>query len=345
VVLCVLLLLSLFLCVSVSAQAQCPTAPTHPEDRRIDKSSLSIAAYNAEWLFLNRSNCPGSGCPWANLAQAEIHLQHVADELVALNADIVSFEEVQDCYVLKKLNALVPSLQYLPYLVTGTDTSTGQNVAILTRIDPTTNVQRSTLRVTYPIPGSQCGVSSRGDSAVSKHYFATFNITGLPKPLTLFGMHFIAYPDDVYRCLQREAQASVIKTLVANALQQGHSTVVMGDFNDFDGVVPDQANSQPITQVLNLLRDPLPEVLGDELTNAASLAPVADRYTIWWDQDDDCSVTPNELTSLDHILFSNDLHPFVQSVTFAHTYPAVCNTYESDHWPVMLHLHIPQHRI
>jgi len=270
-------------------------------------------------------------------------MQHVAVELVALDADIVSFEEVQDCYVLSKLNALVPELNYLPYLVSGTDTSTGQNVGILTRVDPSISLQRSSLRVNYPVPESQCGYrGSAGDSAVSKHYFTTFNISGLPNPLSLFGMHFLAYPDDVSRCVQREAQASVIKSLVANALLQGHSTVVLGDLNDFDGLVLDQANSHPISQVLNLLRDPLPNVPGDDLINAASLAAQSDRYTIWWDQNENCAVEPNELTSLDHILYSQDLATFVDGVTFAHTYPAVCGTFESDHWPVVLRLKIPQ---
>jgi len=336
----VLLVISLFF---VEGQRQCPTAPLHPQDRRKDTSTLTIAAYNAEWLFLNRSNCPGTGCPWRNTAEAEHHLQVVAQELTVLDADIVSFEEVQDCYVLSKLNALVPELDYLPYLVTGTDTSTGQNVGILTRVDPSVSLQRSSLRVNYPIAGSQCGYTGGpGDSAVSKHYFTTFNISGLPSPLSLFGMHFLAYPDDVSRCVQREAQASVIKSLVSSALLQGHSTVVLGDLNDFDGLVLDQANSRPISQVLNLLRDPLPTIPGDELVNAASLTEQSNRYTIWWDQNDNCNVEPNELTSLDHILFSKDLAPYVDGVNFAHNYPAVCDTYESDHWPVVLHLTIPQ---
>lgn len=42
------------------AQKQCPYAPAQPQDRRPDKTKLTIATYNAEWLFLNRSNCPGN---------------------------------------------------------------------------------------------------------------------------------------------------------------------------------------------------------------------------------------------------------------------------------------------
>jgi len=339
-----LCLVSLLLFLSlVEAQSQCPTAPASPKDRRSDKSVLSIAAYNAEWLFLNRSNCPGSGCAWKNLAEAEYHMERVANELRILSADIISFEEVQDCMVLNKLNSMLIGLDYLPYLVTGTDTATGQNVGILTRIDPYISLRRTALRVTYPIAGSQCGYKgSAGDSAVSKHYIASFNIAGLPSPLTLIGMHFLAYPDDVSRCVQREAQASVIQSLIATALQEGHSVIAMGDLNDFDGVVRDQANSQPISQVLKLLQDPLPNVPGDELITAAEFAPQSDRYTIWWDRDGNCRIDPSELTSLDHLLFSSDLSLYVDKVSFEHNYPAVCNTFESDHWPVVLHLSIPQ---
>jgi len=330
------------LCVSlfVLGQRECFQAPSNPQDRRLDRSSFSIAAYNAEWLFLNRSNCPGSGCPWKNLLEAERHLLQVAAELEALNADIVSFEEVQDCYVLNKLNGLIPQLNYIPYLVLGTDTATGQNVGILTRIDPQVNLARTALRVNYPIPNTQCQTTSRGDSAVSKHYYTTFNISGLPRPLTLLGMHFLAYPDDVYRCVEREAQASVIKSLIASALTQGHSVVSVGDLNDFDGLILDQANSRPISQVLNLLKDPLPAP-GFELTNAAVLTEQYNRYTIWWDQNNDCQGTPNELTSLDHILFSNDLAPYISGVSFEHNYGPACGNYESDHWPVVLKFEIP----
>jgi len=325
----------------VLGQRECFVAPAHPQDRRTDKSSFSIAAYNVEWLFLNRSNCPGTGCPWTNLVEAERHLMQVAAELETINADIVSFEEVQDCYVLNKLNGLISHLNYVPYLVLGTDTSTGQNVGILTRIDPVVNLARTTLRVTYPIPGTKCGATSNGDSAVSKHYYTTFNVTGLPKLLTLLGMHFLAYPDDVYRCLQREAQASVIKSLIASALTQGHHVVSVGDLNDFDGLVKDQASSTPISQVLDLLKDPLPAP-GFEMTNAAVLTEQYNRYTIWWDQNNDCQGTPNELTSLDHILFSNDLAPYISEVSFEHNYGPACGNYESDHWPIVLKFEIPQ---
>jgi hypothetical protein len=56
----VLLFLTLTLLSLALAQKECPNAPSSPQDRRTNKDSLVIATYNAEWLFLNRSNCPGT---------------------------------------------------------------------------------------------------------------------------------------------------------------------------------------------------------------------------------------------------------------------------------------------
>jgi hypothetical protein len=50
-------------------------------------------------------------------------------------------------------------------------------------------------RVQYPIPGTKCGNSTSGDTGVSKHYFTDFEIEGLDKPLSIIGIHFVAFPD------------------------------------------------------------------------------------------------------------------------------------------------------
>lgn len=328
--------------VVVIAQKECPNAPYEPQDRRMDKTKLTIATYNAEWLFLNRSNCPGSGCTWKTTADAKIHMVDVAKELEIINADIVNLVEVQDCGVLIQLNEILAGrgMGYQPYLISGTDTSTGQNVALLTRVDPVVNLRRTENRVTYPIPGSKCGSTVSGTSGVSKHYFTTFNIAGLSKPLTIFGMHFLAFPDDVIRCVQREAQASVIKHLVAEALEAGHSVVVTGDINDFDNTVLDASNNYPISDVLNLLRDPLPAA-GDELTNVAKFVELADeRYSCWYDRNSNCNLDDEELSMIDHVLISSDLLPLVSNAYMDHSYGPACGGYESDHWPSIVHLNL-----
>eukprot|EP00026_Physarum_polycephalum_P007611 Phypoly_transcript_07675.p1 GENE.Phypoly_transcript_07675~~Phypoly_transcript_07675.p1 ORF type:complete len:181 (+),score=25.52 Phypoly_transcript_07675:35-577(+) len=104
------------LVISTFAQQECPKAPKYPQDRRNDTSTLTIATYNAEWLFLNRSNCPGSGCPWKNVSEALLHLDQVAAEIREIDADILNVAEVQDCHVLTILNEKLKGMNYLPYL-------------------------------------------------------------------------------------------------------------------------------------------------------------------------------------------------------------------------------------
>ena len=109
-----------------------------------------------------------------------------------LNADLLALEEVEDCTVLSRLVALLPNLGYRHYLIKGTDTATGllslfpassylslfctpnikyeptnshslfslllgQNVGLLTRVDPVRDLYRTTERVGYPMAGSDCG--------------------------------------------------------------------------------------------------------------------------------------------------------------------------------------------
>jgi exonuclease III len=268
-------------------------------------------------------------------------MENVAKELMILDADIVNLVEVQDCIVLKTLNNYLNGMNYLPYLLTGTDTATGQNVALLTRVDPTTNLARTAARVNYPIPGSTCGSTISGDTAVSKHYYTTFNIDGLSKPLSMFGMHFLAFPDDKIRCVQREAQATVIKNLIAQAIAQGHSIVALGDMNDFDNTVVDASDNIPISEVMDILRNPVTSTPADELVNVASyVASSANIYSCWYDRDGDCKLGPNELSLIDHVLISKDIAPLVTKAYMDHSYGVGCNTLESDHWPVIVRLQL-----
>jgi hypothetical protein len=58
---------------------------------------------------------------------------------------------------------------YKSYLRKGTDTYTGQNVGLLTRVDPVEDLWRSSNTAPYPISGSQCGYSgSAGTYGCSK---------------------------------------------------------------------------------------------------------------------------------------------------------------------------------
>ena len=117
---------------------------------------------------------------------AKKHFFRVLKLITKLDADIVHLNEVEDCRVLEAiLRLLPPGHGYAAYMTPGTDTMTGQNVALLTRIDPSASLQKSDSRVAYPIAGSSCGISKSyskgkarsGHVGLSKHYLAQFEIS------------------------------------------------------------------------------------------------------------------------------------------------------------------------
>lgn len=313
-----------------NATYTCYVAPAVPEDRRTNKSKLTVASFNAEWLFLDGTQCPGSGCPWSNKAQAEDHLNHVASVVQEINADIVGFQEVQDCDVLQQLVARIPNGGYKYYLIKGTDTATGQNVGIITRIDPFVNLQRTSERVNFPISGSTCNYNTPGDSAVSKHLYTQFKVGST----TIFFVvvHFVAFPTTPDRCAQREAQASVIRNLVSTTAPANNEVIIVGDYNDYDGVVLDVNNDMPISRVLQFMKSSR----SPALNTVATIVSKSNRYSSWWDKNSNCVVTSDELTTIDHILVSNGLWSKVANGTYAHDYSASCTNFFPDHWPVLV---------
>jgi len=258
-----------------------------------------------------------------------------------LDLDIINLVEVEDCTVLQMLQSAIGDPTYKYYLLKGTDTATGQNVGLLTRIDPTTNLQRTSNRFDYPIAGSKCGSSTKGDSAVSKHYYTRFDIQNLDGPLIMIGTHFLAFPDDPSRCSQREAQASVLRQLAQEqAIDNGYNYIILGDLNDFDSTFLDAANDVPISQVLQILKSN--EKGAITMTNVASqITPQSARWSCWWDQNGDCEHSPHEHSLIDHILVSNSMSNYVADVGVAlDLFNGSCNSYESDHWPVWVQFNL-----
>jgi len=277
---------------------------------------------------LTGSQCPGSGCPWTNSAAAQTHLDTVAGIIREMNVDVLNLAEVQNCDVLSSLNAKLSGMGYNYYLVKGTDSATGQNVALLTRVDPEVDLKRTEARVSYPLSGSNCGSPTKGDTGISKHYYTYLTVNGLK--ITLLGLHLIAIPDDPVRCNQREGQISVAVQVVNQEIKSPSSEgIVLGDLNDYDGTYLDDAKSVPISRCLAMLKDA-------GLTNVARL--VSTRYTGWWDKNDNCKVDlPQEGTGIDHILVSKGLNSRLLSAEHVHTFTPQCPpaNYDPDHWPVV----------
>ena len=242
----------------------------------------------------------------------------------ALDADVLMLQEVENLETLEMLiSESLADLGYTAYLVNGQDNFTGQDVGLLSRL-PVDEVGRTNERVKVGTTAQQYGVS--------KNLWARLDLGGVPT--TLIGVHFLARPDDVERKPRREAQAEVIRQLVAQELAAGRAVAVLGDFNDFDDATPDRAGSVPITNVLATIKDAGPGA-GDDLRNVAAEVPQRDRYTAFWDRNRNDTIDPGEFSSLDHILLSPRLYDALRTVTFAHIHDP---RFVSDHFPIVVTL-------
>ena len=152
------------------------------------------------------------------------------------------------------IDKLDDKINYTSYLKKGTDTSTGQNVGMITKIDPTISLYRTEDRYTYPILGSMCGYDGSGSetTGVSKHYITEYKINDIY--LAIFGVHLLANPTDPLRCAEREAQAQVLQSMIYSYSAIGYEIIVIGDMNDFDGEILDINDNKPTSQVLYIFK-------------------------------------------------------------------------------------------
>ena len=181
-------------------------------DRRPDARTLTFATFNTEWTFDgidDPSQSPRAGDP----SNARAHLHAVAKVIAELDADVVNVVEVEGCGTLRQLVAAATAANpttsgdYRPYLVQGADTALGQQVGLLTRLDPVQDLWRSDLRVAYPLPGSMCNYhpssSSRSRSTgASKHYFARIRVGRMN--VTVAGVYFRWTPITIPECVDAE---------------------------------------------------------------------------------------------------------------------------------------------
>jgi len=324
----------------VLSDTECPIVTTFG-DRRINKNTLRIVQYNVEWLFIDYyspMDCPGNGCTWKNVSEAETHLNVVAERIEALNPDIINFCEIEGC---DELNMLKDKLDgsYYSYLKKGTDTGTGQNVGMLTRVDPIKNLYRSELKYPYPIPNSNCGYNgTSGSSGVSKHYITEFLFNELN--VAFIAAHLLAIPTDAARCTQREAQASVLQAVIMDYINLDYEVILLGDFNDYDAEVLDVNNNKPISRVLDILKGLYGDYVGKyQLFNIAEEIIQEERYSDWWDSDNNCKTASNkDYSMIDHVLVTPTIKKYVMDIFIYHEYSEYCGKYDSDHYPVVVDL-------
>lgn len=283
--------------------------PLSPADRRPDREILTVMTLNAEFLWDGRGPEEGHErikFPWrGNPVEAERHMARIAEIVVASDPDILILCEVENASALAIfIEKFLPRQGYRGYVFDGDDVDTGQDVALLTRIDP--------IEVGfYDEYGERGGVRK----ALTKNIFAKLRVG--PLKLGVIGVHLVALPDKRDRKLEREAQAVAIKTLARKLRKGGYSPVVCGDFNDYDGQFDslDASDHSPISHVLRIAREMDTKDLGDDLVNAVRFVPKVARYTCHRDRNDNGRVDRGDFVSgIDHILLAPELVARVRSV-------------------------------
>jgi endonuclease/exonuclease/phosphatase family metal-dependent hydrolase len=312
---------------SLTTPAGGNTADSSPDSSTVESSAraetLRLATLNTEFLFdgVGKEGQTGfarSGDPQA----AHAHMQRVARLIQRLDADVLMLQEVENEAVLLQLTGgPLGNLGYTAHFVQGTDYFTEQDIGLLSRL-PVAATGRTDERA--PVAGTS------DDYGVSKNLYARLRWNGLP--LTLIGVHFLARPDDASRRDKREAQAEVIRRLVAREQRAGRTAVVLGDLNDFDADTPDAASSRPITGVLQIVKraGPGPE---DDLRSVMPRVPQPQRYTAFYDRNRDDAVDPaSELSAIDHLLVGPALYAHLQRVRYVHEHDPVAGP---DHFPIL----------
>lgn len=327
-----------------SSDTQCPYSPSVPSDRRTNKSSIRLVQYNVEWMFYDEySGCPGSSCVWANQSEVLTHMDYISNIINELNPDIVNFCEIEGC---DEINMLIDRTNpsFNPYLIKGTDSATGQNVGMMTLIDPSIDLYRVETKYSYPITNSQCGYSGEsGTTGVSKHYITNFKFinsnNGTTMDVAIISAHLLAYPTDSERCAKREAQAMVLQEQIYNLITDGFEVIMIGDLNDWDNLILDANDNKPISQVLDILKGNDGKYASQYVLNSiGDKMQKSERYSEYWDENSDCIVQSTEFSMIDHILLTPNLYSMVSNVFTYHAYPHSCdgNSYNSDHDPVVV---------
>ena len=156
--------------------------------------------------------------------------------------------------------------------------------------------------------------------------------------VAMIGAHFIAFPTDPSRCSQREAQAQVLQYVVSNYVSKGYEIILLGDMNDYDGDVLDMNSDKPTSKTLRILKGMEGEMKNTySLVNVANKIPQSERYTDWYDSDNNCNTSSQkDYSMIDHVLVSSKLEKKIIRAQIYHGYKEYCGKWNSDHYPVVI---------
>ena len=112
----------------------------------------------------------------------------------------------------------------------------------------------------------------------------------------------------------------------------------MGDFNDFDSEIHDVNNNKPNSYVLDILKGSFGKYAGKyELYSAAEMIIQQERYSDWYDSDNNCKTSSTkDYSMIDHVLMTDALRKNIFDTYIYHGYKEYCGKYDSDHYPVVV---------
>lgn len=314
------------------------------------ETSLRIVTFNAEWLVYSQDETDSDN--WGTDYTIDEHYERVAGIIETLEPDIVNLVEITTAegaeFLVDVLHAKGLT-SYSWYHIASNDTSTGQDIAVIAKLEPDT-VDGTKIRKFYSAHAGEewrepyewqtaGGVTRHATTSISKNAVYYFTIGG--KKLGFLGLHLKAIPDNTRANAQRTAQSRVAQKIIREQIvARGYTPIVLGDLNDYDDQVEDRDPATSTqTTVLRNLKDYDSASTGDELRNAAEkISREFDRYTSHWDQNhNDIADEGEPMTMIDHILIHKDLWPHVKRVFTDHGHGART----SDHWPVVVDLEWP----
>ena len=73
------------------------------------------------------------------------------------------------------------------------------------------------------------------------------------------------------------------------------------------------------------------------LTNVAYRIGQNERYSDWWDSDNNCNTTSQkDLSMIDHVLVTSKIDKQIMNIYIYHGYKEYCGKWDSDHYPVVI---------
>jgi len=145
-------------------------------------------------------------------------------------------------------------------------------------------------------------------------------------------------------CFKREAQATVMANYMEDSVKQGENVIILGDMNDFDTTLQDINDDTPISNVMFILSHGFTSNIFNDipLFNVGTTVPFTEqRFSNWYDRNEDCSFSVNELSVIDHTLIDSNLQNTLFShARYVHSYLPTCETAVSDHYPVLSQFNI-----